>query len=43
LIAADASVRRSGRRGHAERTLELFEANLRTFEDHLTRLKTGNA
>ena len=27
----------------AERTLELFEANLRTFEDHLDRLKSGKA
>jgi hypothetical protein len=25
----------------AERTLELLEANLRTFEDHLDRLKSG--
>jgi hypothetical protein len=27
----------------AERTLELFEANLRTFEEHLDRLKSGKA
>jgi hypothetical protein len=27
----------------AERTLELFEANLRTFEEHLYRLKSGKA
>jgi hypothetical protein len=27
----------------AERTLELLEANLRTFEDHLDKLKSGTA
>jgi hypothetical protein len=27
----------------AERTLELLEANVRTFEDHLDKLKSGTA
>jgi hypothetical protein len=37
LKAADADTQ------DAERTLELLEASLRTFEDELDRLKSGNA